>query len=156
MSLMEFFSMYKTVPGKAGFASQLGKLCLEKVASFIMEEATSFLIRDQKGFRFWNQCTDNAEMGQLVLSRFLSLLMSGDRKYKFNVASSVFSWWDIKEAIEKSTKKGQARVMQGEWKRYVFYWVKQVSLPFGEEMCCKVSVCTVWKYPHCCRTQRSF
>lgn len=47
-----YFFVYKTVPGKADFASQLGKLCLEKVAPFIMKEATSFFIREQKGLRF--------------------------------------------------------------------------------------------------------
>lgn len=51
MSLLEFFSMYKTVPDKARQA-----LCHSWVRfvwkKFIMKEASSFLIGEQKGFRF--------------------------------------------------------------------------------------------------------
>lgn len=62
-------------------------------------------------------------MGQLVLSSFLSPLMSGGRKFKSNVTGctlSVFSRRDIEKAMGKSTKKKGSESNEGR-RRYVAY-----------------------------------
>lgn len=159
-------STYETVPGKAGQALRdtvgwalFGESC-------IVYHGRRRIIYHLWPERVWilrsvhRQCL---EVGQLVLSSFLSPLMSGGRKFKSNVTGCTlcFQQTGHREGYgEKRThtqKKGsESNVMREGKGRHVVYWGRQVSLPFGAEMCCKVSVFTVWKYPCRCLQQRSW